>query len=648
MKTKFLFFIALLSVNLFWSQKEKEHKFLDTPKIDINDLKKAKSAIKEDAPAEVLYRSIHYYVRKDFEMEIKIVDRVKIYNKDKAEDYLNKEVSLYESVDGHEEKMSGLKAYTYNLENDKMVTTKVEKDSKFKSTENKRYNIVKFAFPNVKDGSIVEYSYTIVSPFIHEMPRIIIEQDIPVIYMEYVFDAPKELGYSINYKGSLTPKYRVAEEKMLYGTDYRTYRFGYENIQPFLDEKFVKNIDNYKTSVRAELNSTYIGNQFKSYSLSWQDVRKQMMDDDSFGGALKKENLVKDLLPAEIKQIPNDIKRAEAILKFVQKNYTWSKRSGSYVDQGIKNLINTKVGNVAEINILLILLLKSTNINANPVVLSTVDQGLIANYLPSITSLNYVIACIESNDKLYILDATSKLSSINVIPPRAVNYNGFLFTNTDAKQINIVNPEKSNTYLEVNAQLEKDATFTGHFTDRDTKVFAMLNSEAYDKDKDGYQKEYYKDRYKFPLSNLKSGLLNESEFETSFDFDSDTFVDGVGGKLIFNPLLFLFAKNHDFDQTQERKNPIEFLSAYTKNKKVTITIPEGYKFETIPNSKKFKTEDDTIKYSYIVSQEGNKITVEADLLIADSFFEKEYYPAFKQIFDAVTQFEGQLVTVVKK
>jgi hypothetical protein len=70
------------------------------------------------------------------------------------------------------------------------------------------------------------------------------------------------------------PKYRVVEEKMLYGADYRTYRFGYENIKAFLEENYVKNNDNYRTSLRAELNSTYIGNEFKSYSLSWEDVRR--------------------------------------------------------------------------------------------------------------------------------------------------------------------------------------------------------------------------------------------------------------------------------------------------------------------------------------------------------------------------------------
>ena len=65
-------------------------------------------------------------------------------------------------------------------------------------------------------------------------------------------------------------------------------------------------------------------------------------------------------------------------------------------------------------------------------------------------------------------------------------------------------------------------------------------------------------------------------------------------------------------------------------------------------AKKFKTEDEGIVYTYMVTQEGNKITVESNILVADSFFPKEYFPAFKQIFDAITKYEGQLVTVVKK
>lgn len=158
----------------------------------------------------------------------------------------------------------------------------------------------------------------------------------------------------------------------------------------------------------------------------------------------------------------------------------------------------------------------------------------------------------------------------------------------------------------------------------------------------------YKERYTFPYTNIKSGIVNDKDFETSFDFNADSFTDGIGGKLIFNPLLFLYRQNHDFNQTEERKYPIEFFSPYETIKKVTITIPEGYKIENLPKSKKIKTEDDGINYSYVISSEGNKIIVETSVKIDSTDFPKEYYTAFKQIFDVITQYEGQLVTVVKK
>ena len=40
--------------------------------------------------------------------------------------------------------------------------------------------------------------------------------------------------------------------------------------------------------------------------------------------------------------------------------------------------------------------------------------------------------------------------------------------------------------------------------------------------------------------------------------------------------------------------------------------------------------------------------IESSVKIDSTDYPKEYYAAFKQIFDVITQYEGQLVTVVKK
>lgn len=638
-----LYFLLLFVSSLFFSQ----HKFLETPKLSEQDLKSEKSAKYPDAAAEVLYRSIHYRVDYDGYLTQDIISRVKIYDKDNAGDFLDHQISLYDSGRSLRETLTNLKAYTYNHENGKTVATKVERDEKFASKEDKKYTITKFAFPNVKNGSVVEYSYTIYTPYVGSMPRILIEDEVPVKYVEYVFDTAKPLGYSINYKGSLAPTFRDTGLKTLYGNEYQAYRFAYENVPPFKEEDYVLNNDNYKTGIKAELNSTVINNVVKSYALSWKDVSKRLHEDENFGDELKKSNLVKNMLPADIKEIPVQADRARAVLRFVQKNYTWDKTDDVVTDKGLRNLLTTKVGNTAEINILLILLLRDAGIAAEPLVLATTKRGVLTGYLPSLAQLNFVAASYVDGDKFVLLDATSKQSDLNMISPRALNYTGFYMPKDDSKQINVVFPEVSKTILTVDAKMAPDGTFEGHFADRDTKLYAMMVNENHLSDKEKSVKSY-KDEYKFPFTNFKQGVQENNDFETSFDFTADTFTDVLGSKLVFNPLLFLYTQNHNFNQKEVRKAPLEFYSAFDRIKKVTITIPDNYVFENVPKSKKFRTDDNALIYSYVVTQEGNSLTVETTVKVDDSVFPKEYYPAFTQIYDNITKMEAQVVTAVKK
>lgn len=639
-----------------------QYKFLDVPKLDVKDVSSTQYQKNPSEAAEVLYRSYHYWIDTNGEMNLDVISRVKIYKKDQAEKFLNQEIYTYNGKNNNSEKVTSLKVVTYNLENDKIVPTAVDKSSKYKSKESKNYTVTKFAFENVKDGSVLEYKYTVLSPFYWLVDRVSVEDVVPVRRFEYVFDFPKFLGFNIDYKGSLTPTNRDVADKNIYGGEYYTYRFGYDNIAPYRNEKYVHNINNYMTSIRAELNSTNItrtessipGNVssggFKSYAISWKDIRKQLYDSEFFGEELKRKSLIKDVLPAEIKNIASPEDKAAAILKFVQKNYTWNKNYGDGIEEGngIKNLLNTKVGNSGEINLLLVMLMKSAGLEAEPVVLSTVRNGLLVDHSPSLNQLNYTIAYLDVKGKPFLYDATSKMTVPNLIRPNAYNYSGFIMTDKEAKKINIFPPGKSVTYLTVDANLSVDGTVSGKFSDRDTQLYALMNSELYDEDKEAYQKESYKERYTFPFSNIKTESLDNNEFQTSFDFDSDTFVDGIGGKLIFNPLLFLYNKSHEFDQTEERRSPIELYTGYDKIKKVTITLPDGYAFENVPKSKKFRTEDNAVQYVYKVTQEGNKLTVETTTTVEDPVYPKEYYPAFKQIFDNITKMEGQMVTAIKK
>ena len=642
---KFLLVFFTVISSYGFSQKV----FNTIPKLTEADLTKEKSTIDAEAPAEILYRSMKHTIDMDANITSTYIMRIKIYDKDKSSDYLSPEFMTYETNRGDREKVSSFSAATYNLENGKIITNKVEKDSKFRSKEDKNYIINKFTFPNVKNGSVVEFKYSIFAPstFLWSIDRYIIDQPIPQMYVDYQLEVPKFLGYNINYRGSLEPKHRDVGGRDKYASQYEFYKFGYENVKAYKNENYVANNDNYKTVIKAELNSTNINNIFKSYAVNWNNIAERLNDFEDFGVELKKMNLVKSLLPDEIKKIASKDDKADAILKFVQKNYAWDKEVSLTTEKGIKNLISTKMGNSAEINLLLTMLMKDAGLNAFPVGIPTVSRGALSNYSPSISQLNYVFTAIEEDKEFKYYDATSKTAKVFELPRRALNGSGVLLNQKEAKLVNVFYPKVSQTLLTVDAQLNPDASFTGFFKDVDTNLYANFVKEQHGEGEEEFHK-IYKDKYTFGLSNLKSESLENGHFQTSMNFTSDSFVDQIGNKFVFNPLLFLYSKNHDFDQKDPRKAPIEFSTAFEKIKKVTIALPEGFQFENIPSPKKFRTEDDSIVYTYTPTLKGNVLIIETSIKVGSHEFEKEYYPAFKQVYDNITKLEGQVVIAVKK
>lgn len=642
---KKLLMIAICSMNFMFIEAQK-HEFLNSPKFNDADLSKQKSALDENAPAEILYKSVHFSIDNGTGNLIKrTFYRIKIYDKDKAEDWLNLEIPLYQSG-SDQETLTKMKAFTYNLENGSSLVTKVDKSSKYKSKESKYVSITKFAFPNVKNGSVIEYQYEVTSPFLFSVPEILIETDTPSLYTEYVLDSPSNIAYNVNYTGFLTPKYREVDERTLYGTSYRTYRFGYENVKGFKTEKFVSNDRNYRTKVSAELHSTNF-RELKLFSSSWEQIKQRLYENEDFGGELKKTKLAKENMPSNIAGISNEVEKANAIFNYVKNTFTWNQDRGIYVEDGIKKMLETKTGNAAEINLFLVMMLREAGIKADPLTISTINHGLINIASPNISNMNFVIAAIQTKDGFHLYDATSKQSSIDQLPPRDWNQFGILMAKEKVQQLTMENTKPSFTYLTVDAKINDDGSVSGSYSDKDTGTYAMFAKENYDDNADKYKKQY-KENFSVDFTNIDSKVLENGDFESTMKFSSENMIDKVGKKIIINPMLFLNKTSNEFDQTEERRYPIDFISPYSRVKKVVLEIPEGYVIEEMPKSKKIVTEDKEIEYNYIIEQKENKLEIVSTTKVASADYPKEYYPAFKQIWGVASKQENQVISLVKK
>jgi hypothetical protein len=135
-----------------------------------------------------------------FKFEYKRHLRVKIFKKS-AFDVANFKFKLYRNGSS-KEVLNDIKAATFNLADGKIVKTKLEK-SKIYDAESKHYIVKSFAFPEVKEGSIIEIVYTITSDFLYNFRDWTFQYHYPAKWSQYSCIIPEYFDYQKSSKGYL-------------------------------------------------------------------------------------------------------------------------------------------------------------------------------------------------------------------------------------------------------------------------------------------------------------------------------------------------------------------------------------------------------------------------------------------------------------
>lgn len=156
------------------------------------------------ANALVIYNKGNSYIDKmSFRLKTEIERKVKILNK-KGANKASLEIVLYNNDSGRkEEKVKNIVAKTYNIIDNSITVQEVKEDDIYKEKINKNFSVIKFSLPNIQEGSVVTYSYTIDSPFTFKYKGWDFQEDIPVLYSEYNTSIPGNFKYHIKLVGNL-------------------------------------------------------------------------------------------------------------------------------------------------------------------------------------------------------------------------------------------------------------------------------------------------------------------------------------------------------------------------------------------------------------------------------------------------------------
>ena len=576
------------------------------------------------AVAVVLYEeNVVYYdvsgLTKDFEIVTNYTVRIKILTSDGVE-YANGVIPFYKgNTSSMSENITGLTGWTYNLENGKIVKDKLSKEYIFTEDVTENLKRMKFALPSAKVGSVVEYKYTLRSPYFNDPAKFRFQRDIPVKYSCFNFTIPEYFSFNKDIRGYEQLKTTTKLVNITFIINGKSVNCTGEemileafDLPALKDENFVWNVDDFRSSISFELrNITITGVYHKDFSTTWDKVAQRLRDSDRFGKELKNKNLFKDELPTIQLSGGNDDEKIRAILDLVRSKVKWNDRNTLTINNTSKAL-KEGVGTSGELNSLLLNALKNAGYEAYPVVMSLRSRGRLPMTHPSIDNLNYFIVRVVAGDKNYYLDATRDYCDLNVIPIECMVERALCIFDKNSDWVNLLsignNADRSNLLVSFN----EDGILTGKRVKSYIGESAFSFKRAYENAKD--ENEFIQKTEANNDISISGYTVEEKRganyaFVETYDFISNAIQLGDNPIVILTPLLFETMKSNPF-KSEERKLPVEFPYPEDERINVNMNIPKGYVVEEKPQSVRLLYgENNEMEFNYMIQSDETNVQV---------------------------------------
>jgi hypothetical protein len=604
-----------------------------------------------------------------FSLVFKRYKRIKIVNKN-GFGAASDEIEVYS--DGlKQESLTDLKAVTYNLENGQILETKLDEKSIFTDKITKKGSLKKFTMPAVKEGSIVEISYTVKSDFYTYLRAWDFQGHYPCLWSEYQVSIPEYFHYMKVNQGDQnffidtvtgTKEYytiRVSggtESDDIYDLKANVIqeRWVKKDVPAIRREAYITTLRNYIARVEFQLNYVQYTptTQRYDYMGSWYIASEKLLKDDQFGKALDDDNRwMEDELKSILAGSTDELEKTQRIYAYVRDHFSCSDYDGIYADKSLKTVFKNKTGNVAEINLLLTALLRHENINTDPVILSTRDNGYPSEVYPIMDRFNYVICAAHLSSKTVYLDASRPQLGFGHLPEDC--YNG---------AARIVNKEKP-FVIYFNPDSVKERTVTSVLIVNDDKGFPSgtlqttlgLNEsyELREKIRKSSQKDYFKDIQTAYGSDLELDNPQGIDSLTKLDCPVKVYYDFNLKSLTsediiyFSPMLAEAYKKDPFTPAV-RTYPVEIPYTVDETYTLNMEIPAGYEVDELPKSARVLLNETEGSFEYLIQKNATSIQMRSRIILNKAVFAPEEYSVLRDFFAYVVKKHGEQIVFKKK
>ena len=569
----------------------------------------------------------------------------------------NYEIALLKT-NGGSEILRTVRASSFSLEKGAIVETKLEYKNVF--TENhERYDLKKFAIPNVRPGSIIDVQYVMESPVFYHFRSWNFQSRYPKVISEYRATIPATYHYNITLKGFLKlskNQNTILKDCFAVGpgrADCVRYHWEMIDIPSFVEEDYMTAPSNYISSVNFELAEI---RQFNGWvdkiTSSWKEVELELKRDVQFGLQLKRG---KDVLNENISSLllaeKDQLSRAKLIYQHIRDSYIWNGYYSKYSDNGIKKAFEHKEANIGDINLSLIAALRYAGIPCDPVLLSTRDNGLPTSIHPVLTDFNYVIARVALPDTVYYLDASDDFYPFGMLPQRCFNGKARWLGQKKSRWVDLAPLQKGSRHSTIRLTLGEDGAIRGNVETVYSGYEAVRMRKRFytAADEQAYREEVKSEFPTFEVSNIELSNVERIELSLTQKFDiTIPAQNNTAGYLFLNPFFTCEWKENPF-KAATRLFPVDFATPIEHITILHLEYPaDSYEVDNIPGKQTVDLPAAAGIFSVESTREENRITLQNVFSIYKTVFSTAEYQSLKELFNKMLEIQNTDILIRKK
>jgi Domain of Unknown Function with PDB structure (DUF3857) len=515
----------------------------------------------------------------------------------------------------------------------------------------------KFAFPNLKEGCIIEYEYEMISQNLQTLYDWQFQENIPVRHSELWLLIPQYFEYVYLFRGrQLLKKEQLKDDRMDGNINVAVQKMSADSVPALKPEGYITTMGDYLSQVNFQLSRiNYPNGRIENRMTNWKDVAEKLTKREHLGEQFTRKGNYGDVWRAVkplLEGAKTDDEKIKIIYEFLCKNVTWDEDNYSeYSSESLNAAFKKKKAGSGELNMMLLACLSEAGVKAFPMLVSTRKHGKPVTVYPILDQFNHLACYIEREGKPLIIDVGTIHRPVGMPRVSTLNEQGWILDEKNPRWVSIVAPLSNEVSL-ASFKLDEEGTLTGSISSN-YRGYAAVSERDDEEDKDGKHEKVKKALAKdFPDIKIDSitiaNLDNTAESFKRVVYCAIPNAATTAGDLIYiKPSLKTDFDENPFKQPK-REYPVDFPYPFKDQFVLNLTIPDGYTVEEMPKSIKVNLPENGGTFQYLSAVNGNVIQLIIKIQLEQLRFEPEDYVLVKEFFNQIATKSAEQVVLKKK